>query len=286
MNSILVGNGINNITQGHSWDNLITKISDFCGVGSRISDEKEKHFPLLYEEIFLTAARKGNISELDLKGFIAKTISYIERNTIHEELMSLKINDIMTTNYDFNLEGIVPEKNAGVIDETLYSVFRHYRSKGKRIWHLHGDVLHPRSINLGFEHYIGQAQQVRNYVATGTSYQSKKINQAPLIRRLQSGKLEGHSWIDLFFTSNVHIIGLNLGFVETELWWLLTYRARMMADKKLKSIIKNKIAYYIPKKYVSSSRAKLDMFDATDVKWIPIDKSGDAYYREVISMIK
>ncbi len=40
----------------------------------------------------------------------------------------------------------------------------------------------------------------------------------------------GASWVDLFFTTDVHILGLGLGVVEMHLWWVLTYRARQMAE--------------------------------------------------------
>jgi hypothetical protein len=48
------------------------------------------------------------------------------------------------------------------------------------------------------------------------------------------------SWIDLFFSTNVHIIGLSLDYSETDLWWLLNKRARFSAD----SLVSNKVYFY------------------------------------------
>lgn len=285
MYSVLVGNGINNIGKDNSWDNLITQICAYCKVKFPIDDEKKKHFPLLYEEIFLTAARKNSISESDLKRFIAEIVLAIKPNKIHDQIRSLPIENIMTTNYEFSLEGNTPEVNSGVIKEKLYSVFRHSRIGTKKIWHIHGDCLHPGSINLGFEHYGGQLQQVRNYTATGTNYQSRKISNIPLISRLKyKNRLYNNSWIDLFFTTDIHIIGLTLGFVETELWWLLTFRARMKINMKIP--IRNRIIYYMPKRFEIESKNKLDLFRATDVEVVLINKPGESYYQEIIDRLK
>jgi hypothetical protein len=278
--SVLVGNGINNIGGDNSWDNLITEISRYCQVDFEIDNEKKKQFPLLYEEIFLHAARKSKVKETDLKKFIADKVSKIAGNQLHEKIRALNISHIITTNYEFTLEGEIPKKNYGVVSEKIYSVFRHYRVGSKKIWHIHGDCLHPQSINLGFEHYGGQLQYVRNYVATGTNYTLKKLSKIPLIRRLEMNKLDSNSWLELFFTTDIHIIGLTLGFVETELWWLLTFRARKKIEKK--GLIKNEIVYYIPKQFEMDSKNKLDLFRATDVKVEVIDKSGEDFYNEIL----
>jgi hypothetical protein len=36
------------------------------------------------------------------------------------------------------------------------------------------------------------------------------------------------SWLELFLTHHIMVIGLELAFAEISLWWLLTYRARVM----------------------------------------------------------
>ncbi|MBL0740272.1 SIR2 family protein [Chryseolinea lacunae] len=281
--TLLVGNGINNIEKDNSWENLIKEIGQFCKIGFAIDDEKKKQFPLLYEEIFLSSARDCNIRENDLKKFIAEKVSVIKSNVLHDAIRALPIDDIITTNYEFSLEGTMPEKNEGIVGEKLYSIFRHYTVDKKRVWHIHGDCLYPNSINLGFEHYGGQLQNIRNYVATGTSYASKKASRLPLMKRLETGHLNGASWIDLFFTTHLHIIGLTFGFVETDLWWLLTYRARMkIRDKKL---VQNQISYYIPERFAAASKHKLDLFKATDVNVVVIAKDDEAYYRHIFEKI-
>ncbi len=282
--SLLIGNGINNIGKDNSWDNLIVELSKFCKVDFKITDEKKAHFPLLYEEIFLTAARKNKINEHDVKKFIVQKVSQIKENGLHSKILSIPAKNIITTNYDFSIEGVTPSKNNGIINEKIYSVFRHYIVNDKKIWHIHGDCLHPQSINLGFEHYGGQLQYIRNYVTTGTNYASPKISTLPFIKRLERNKLNDDSWLDLFFTTDVHIIGLTFDFVETDLWWPLTLRAREMIKKP--KLIKNEIVYYIPKKFASAAKNKLDLFKATNVRVEIIDKIGEKFYNHVLNKIK
>lgn len=92
----------------------------------------------------------------------------------------------MTTNYDYTLQGTNLLKNTGVVVERLYSVFRRNELNGTNYWHLHGEANQPMSINLGFEHYCGQLQNMRNYVVTGTDYVSSAVAKSPLLKRLQS----------------------------------------------------------------------------------------------------
>jgi hypothetical protein len=280
--SILLGNGMNNLDADNSWDNLLQRLA--ADIGFTIDEEKKKQFPLLYEEIFLTGAnlKKKGVSETQLKKSICDNVSQIKKHPLYDVLRALPTDDIITTNYDFSVEGFEPKKNEGIVKEMLYSVFRHYRAGNKRVWHVHGDRLHPNSVNLGFEHYSGQLQNIRNYVATGTKYASKKY-QLPLIKRLETGFLDGSSWLDLFFTTDIHIIGLTLGFVETDLWWLLTYRARIKIKKP--KLVPNTITYYTPQKFVASSKHKLDLLEATGVNVEKINKDGEAYYQDILSRL-
>lgn len=48
------------------------------------------------------------------------------------------------------------------------------------------------------------------------------------------------SWIDAFFFTNLHVIGITLDFSEIDIWWLLSRRARLLKSK----LITNKIYYY------------------------------------------
>lgn len=283
--TVLVGNDINNISPGVSWNDLLTNIKRKYKVP--ILANGSKPFPMLYEEIFLHAIKENNIDETELKIYIGEEISRISQNEIHTLIRELPIPNILTTNYEFSIEGIVPEVNNSLVKETMYSVFRQYEVDNKTYWHIHGDCNVPMSINLGYEHYCGQLQKMRDYVVNAPNYTSKKIYKESLIRRLKmKGKLNLQSWIDLFFTHDVHIFGLSLDFVEIDLWWLLTYRARSKYYKK-SNFIKNRLYYYIPRKYVESAIDKIQLLKANDVEVITIDIDDKAeYYKEVTNIIR
>lgn len=285
--ALLIGNGVNTISKGITWDNLLDNLLAFCKDDCSIKD-KQKPFPLFYEEIFLNAFKRRRIvKELDLKKFIAQNVSRIEANEIHELIRNIAPAHVITTNYDFLLEGSEPQKNDGLIYENLYSIFRRYEIGTTTFWHIHGDCRSPMSINLGYEHYGGQLQKMRNYATSKPEYKSDRIVKRSLVKRLQQGnELEAiQSWIDLFFVKNIHIIGLTLDFVETDLWWLLTYRARQLLYKQ-KIKITNKITYYIPEAFVKTARFKLDLLKANGVEIKVINRThGISYYKEILSSI-
>jgi hypothetical protein len=108
-----------------------------------------------------------------------------------------------------------------------------------------------------------------------------------MIRRIASGPLEHFSWVEYFFTHDVHILGLNLDFVEMHLWWLLTYRARLMVENRIS--IQNDIYYYLPEQLAQGAKHKLELFEVNGVKAITIPLRGGnkmAYYNSVLDKVE
>ena len=288
--SLIIGNDINNVTNTTSWDNLLKEIIQICVKDKMLS--KNTPFPILYEEIYLNGLKDLGINEYELKKAIARIVNEIVPNEIHEELIQLDIKNYLTTNYDYVLEKILlgkkntdTLKNKGIIKESKYNVFRHNTLGEKQIWHLHGEANAPNSITLGFEHYGGQLQQLRNYVVSGTNYKNTEVNNlGSLHRRLRKGEVTENviSWIDLLFRDEVHILGLGLGFEETDLWWLLTNRVRFQNQSE---VSKNKIIYYSPSKYKDVSKDDLMKAFDIEVKYINIENKGK-YYKEAVKIIR
>ncbi|QXN83106.1 SIR2 family protein [Salmonella enterica subsp. diarizonae] len=262
--SLLVGNGINNLTEGYSWDDVLRSLSKEYAININTLG---KPFPLVYEEIyFKILKRDGNKNtESDIKDFISEKIRAIIPNDIHRAMVGLNCKNIMTTNYDLAFENAIIEhlgpkafNNEGKIKEQRYNVFRHHILDNKKIWHIHGDINVPNSITLGYEHYSGHLQSMRNYTTTGSHYKKKKdFDQKPLTSRLKTLTAE-HSWIDSFFLRNVYIIGLTLDFVEIDLWWLLTFRESNKYLHKLEMNIHNEITYYLPACFLDPSQCTQD----------------------------
>lgn len=282
--SLFVGNDINNISPGISWSDLLANIKTKYNVASL--ENGQKPFPMLYEEIFLNAIKEKDLHEKELKIYIANSVSQIKQNEIHQLIRATPTANIITTNYEFSLEGSPDIVNSSLIKETTYSVFRKHDSADKTYWHIHGDCNNPTSINLGYEHYCGQLQKMRDYVVNGTNYTSETVYKEPLIKRLsQQKKLNLQSWIDLFFTTDIHILGLSLDFVEIDIWWLLTYRARNKFYRK-SNFISNKLLYYTTKKWYNISKDKMQLLQANDVEIIVIDESNKTkYYKKVLETI-
>ncbi len=285
---ILFGNDINNTNNATtSWKELLKQIIKTSGNNIDISDEKP--FPLLYEEIYLKSLKKNKIKEDELKLQIAQIIGKIQPNEIHGELLKLDCRNYITTNYDYVLQKVLLQskstdtlQNKGLIKETKYSVFRHNTIEDKNFWHVHGEVNHPKSITLGFEHYGGQLQQFRNYTVTGTNYSNKEKNKKSLHQRLIENTVNEDSWIDFFFKDEIHIIGLKLGYEETDLWWLITNRARFQFEKNI--LKKNRIKYYSPDKYKNPN--KIAIMNANNIETIYIKAEGLKFYQEAIKRIK
>ena len=290
---LLLGNGINNVGKKYSWEELIQDLIRFVGLGNL--DEKNKPFPLFYEELYLSNLKSNKLDEPKLKEFISENIKKIEPNDVHQKITSMSFSDIITTNYDYTIENSLmftgsELNNNGVIKESVYSVFRHTQVNGTKIWHVHGEINLPKTILLGFEHYSGQLQQIRTYVVSGTG-KSYKIQFPALMTQIKKGNVVNNSWLDLIFTQNIHIIGLTLDFVESDLWWLITYRARKKlekASKKNRVNIRNNIIYYYPVKYESLIKQKLEILSANEVTTFPIDDDPDkkSYYFSILDRIQ
>jgi hypothetical protein len=287
---LLLGNGINNIRQDYRWADIIDHLIDFIGASGQIETDN-KPFPLLYEQIYVEAVKNRNIKEAGIKEFIAREILKLAPTEIHQEIVRSGVENILTTNYDLTLESVLTKdtaqlQNDGIVRENVFSIFRHHAIENIKFWHIHGDANYPGSITLGYEHYSGYLQQMRNYVATGTGT-SYKIKFDPLTKRLKSKLDENHSWLDFFFTKDIYIIGLTLDFIEIHLWWLLTFRQRANLTRRLP--LHNKIIYFYPSTYGRQIKNKLDLMRSSGV--IPYsvnfeDANREKYYKEVLKKLK
>lgn len=288
----LIGNGINNIDTSYTWSCLITDLIDFIGASGQIS-QKDKPFPLLYEEIIVEAVKNRKLKENVIKQFIADKINQFEPNPLHHELLNCGVRNILTTNYDFTFEKVLVDnvhslKNDGIVKESTYSVFRHYTLGNHKIWHIHGDANYATSITLGYEHYSGYLQQMRNYIVTGTgtSYKNVQLDSFIKRKRQRTRMNENHSWLDFFFRNDIYIIGLTLDFIEIHLWWLLTFRQRSILTKGIKA--DNKIVYFYPSSLGDKIHPKLQLLKSFDIFCYSckyIEGQEDMFYKNVISLI-
>jgi hypothetical protein len=100
---------------------------------------------------------------------------------------------------------------------------------------------------LGLDHYCGSIGKINDYLKGKYEYNK---NGEPhilkgIIQRIENNECEiPFSWIDLFFTHNIHIIGFGLQYEETDLWWILNKRQRYIKQHSRENIISNNIYFY------------------------------------------
>lgn len=284
----LVGNDVNNQTSTVSWHQVLHDIMTYCNFDLTI-DTSHTPFPLLYEQIYLHArkfnAGGSSLQEPDLKRFIGSIVNTGKINEIHRRIVEGCGSSLITTNYDYNLEvalagGTPVCRNQGFITEKKYSVFRHTVNGKVRVWHIHGESGSPESINLGFEHYGGQLQHLRNYL-TGTAEYGRKLPYRFSIKNaLGQDSTDALSWVDLLFTCEIHILGLALDFQEYDLWWLFSSRARMFDKLGHRP---NPVYYHTPRQYFNQQ--KCDVMGSLHIITRVHEGSGLDYYRMVLGSL-
>ena len=226
----------------------------------------------------------------------------------------MPINDYITTNYDKMLEKTLSGMGYELIDsdssESRYSIHRYNTLKKgddvKRIWYIHGNIDKHNSIIMGYDQYCGELSKMDDWVKG-----SYKIIANEPIKAIHSRfpntahKDTIKSWIDLFFTSNVHIIGYSMPFDEIDLWWLLDKRKRLIWEKRMTKY--GTITFYDAvlksngkekndkdkckeKENEEKRKAKYNLLDILDVKYkfqyLNDKKEFADYYKHILADIQ
>lgn len=244
---LLIGNGLNRCYKNAiPWDKLLDRIAKEYHVGFN----EKNPFPLEFESIANQILDKDNRPAEDIydeiKSKIASMVSsqIPESNSLQRLFTSSNLIDcILTTNYDYMLEKAfteeaTPKASCQDKSETKYSLYRFEEHMGKMFYHIHGEASKPKSLCLGYEHYAAYLSKMREYLKASPEVSEK-------ISGIKSPKK--HSWVDLFFTHDVYIVGLTLETNEIDLWWLLTYRAFLYYsnDSGLKNIMQNQVKIFL-----------------------------------------
>lgn len=241
--ALLIGNGLNRAADAAAWEDLLAVLSDRFEVPPA---EKASNFPLAYERIYYYALSQGRAKGCDVKAEIARSMRPLADNALIRRFADLPADAILTTNYDYNLELAIQSafnenKHRSSTPEKKHSLFRHTEIDGRRIWHIHGEKKYPQTICVGYEQYCAYLSRIHAYLT-----KPREPGQRPYLQHMLLHQMDDSaSWPELFFTHNVHIVGLTLSFMEIELWWLFSYRRQLMLTRPdLK--IGNEIHYYYP----------------------------------------
>ncbi len=254
-NSIFFGNGINRLSpENISWSNLLNDLKE-----SRTFDNDNLPNTMIYERIILEKPNNHSDvlhDEFETKTKIADLMANIKSHQTYIDLFNINAENYLTTNYDYafiNSLQELKEVNSPIHEyssEDVYSIRRLKRISNimqlkKHFWQIHGEVRKPATIMLGLDHYCGEIGKIDNYIKGTYRYTENKetITENSIADKLRNKTFSGSSWIELFFNSNIHIIGFSLDYAEIDLWWIINKRARMKKSE-LGSLITNNIIFY------------------------------------------
>lgn len=235
---ILVGNGINRTYGVLSWAELIGQIQTKKLTKEEMEALKNVPYPL--QPVILT---EDNI-DIKMKAVAEELSSFKpkeEESKLIQNLMSLPIEAILTTNYTYEIEkSVLPEftckvgcgskfrkkiyKSAGKYEVNQLHTCFHVGDDKPTIWHIHGEAAKPDTMVLGHYYYGKHLAQIQQYVSK-------------LIARYKCAVSKGQifnyqSWVDYFLLCNVYIVGLGMDMSEMDLWWLVNCKKRHFKDKK------------------------------------------------------
>jgi len=245
--SLLFGNGLNQVTSnGPEWNELLKQLKGD-------NDFKNGNLPntMIYERIFMEKKKSELEHEIYIKDKISEMMKAINSSKFYELILDLNLDNYMTTNYDYAFQKSFKGKLTNMSTESIYSIRRYWLLENKKmnskLWHIHGEIDHSKTIQLGLDQYCGSIGKIDAYIKGTYPYpqKGKKLKSIAIETKCidnSNNKFDSISWVELFFSTNIHIIGFGLDYSETDLWWILNKRARLMMKNNI--IINNKIKFY------------------------------------------
>ena len=235
---LLLGNGINLAFGGTSWESLIRAINirDDFDIDSLSS-------PLPLQAILVTNNNIKQAMDEQSEKFYG-TIGTDEQKEILQELLGMGFDDILTTNYSYELEEVALgiseirksetnkinkikrlSKHTSDHAETQFLLHTYnevrYGESVNRVWHIHGESRKPNSMILGHYWYGSQLAKIKGIL------DDQKNSYYYLQTHDQS--IERNSWVDSFILGDVYVLGFGFNLAELDLWWLLNRKAREKA---------------------------------------------------------
>ncbi|MCE1197653.1 MAG: SIR2 family protein [Marinilabiliales bacterium] len=297
-NTIFFGNGINRLSPKNiSWSNLLNDLKE-----SRTFDNDNLPNTMIYERIILEKPTKSlDIlnDEFATKRKIADLMSKISAHQTYIDLYNINAQNYLTTNYDYafikSLQEL-KEVNFQIHEyssEDVYSIRRlkrisNVKESKKHFWQIHGEIRKPATLMLGLDHYCGEIGKIDNYIKGTYRYTENKetITEISLPEKLRDNKFNGSSWIELFFNSNIHIIGFSFDYAEIDLWWIINKRARMKKSD-LGQLITNEIIFYCDEinEHLKGVLLSMDI-SVNIVPSLPGNNRFNEYYKNLTNELK
>ena len=251
--TILLGNGINRcILSKVSWGDLLSTIATKYNVEINQNISFPMQFETLVNQVLINSKTAIDDAYTEIKEEIITLLkaATLPNNAPHKALTD-NADSIITTNYDFLIEQSI-DKNFSIENIPIkskdgnnkYNLRNSILVSEKEVFHIHGDMRRAQSICLGYEHYAGTVQHLREALATKKDDSREKV--PAIVLALRNPKHSTNTWAEKLFTDDVNIVGLGLTQSEIDIWWLITYRATLLYTNRFncKELLNNKIVYH------------------------------------------
>ena len=219
---LLLGNGLNRAYGGVSWGNLLKNISQRTDIPAEGLQSPMPLQAMLYTNNNIGEAIKGKEDKLYGKIATEEQMNKLKR------LLELGFDEILTTNYSYELEmahqGTAEIKEAELKKlqlhtdavprtEPKYLLHTFYQMESTRIWHIHGEAKKPNGIIIDHYLYAALLGRMIDFLKARANYYAhcEKNEIEPEIK----------SWLDSFILGDVYVLGFSFEFSEFDLWWLL-----------------------------------------------------------------
>lgn len=277
--TLLFGNGFNLVTNPEcSWTNLLKDVG--AGAFPEGSCVGIPH-PVVAE---LISAMRGNMlgrrnddSYKTLRKSIAEYIinARMNPNEIHTKFRDINFDYFITTNYDTCFERAKEGYKPEPASNRKYLLAQTGNLEGRNIYHAHGIVDKPNTICISFVRYMSLISRIRDgFILKGVD-QKDKEDYAPLIDSIKNREKPIECWSELFFKTNMHIVGFGLDFFEFDFWWLLSLRKSLFEANPVLKEYENIICFHLlntPSKSDKKKRdaeARMIALQALGVEYIP-----------------
>jgi SIR2-like protein len=292
---LFVGNSPNQLSGGgRSWNDLMRSLREVAGVLPE--GHNEKPFTLHFEELLISFRsqvrdkhphEERRAIDLSFKEIIAAKMRALTHDDVHEQLMRLPVTNFLTTNYDFCLEtalqpAVKPELADWGTNEKRYCLFfRRRAGPNKYVFHIHGEQARPESIMLGHEEYVESCSNIRRFSnmhvrdetgkwKPGMGNYYKGLGWLKAQYREGSGTLnleKPHSWVDLFMLRDVHMVGFGLDFTEVDIWYLISYKARLKLQPEVpERLKKSRVVFHYFAEQEAKHLAKVELLRSLGVE--------------------
>lgn len=167
-NTLLFGNGLNQLTNsGPSWDDLLERLK-----GNKTFQHDKLTNTLIYERIFLEKEKPSLEKEIIIKNDVASMMKMVPKSTYYDKIINLEFENYITTNYDYAFKKTLDQEPLNENTEKVYSIRRNLDFNNLKVWHIHGEINNPKSIQLGLDHYAGYISKIDSYIKGNYEYQN------------------------------------------------------------------------------------------------------------------